>query len=173
MNGLVALHSPTGEPEPEMTTNISAHTTIMWRLLDFASLQRSQTGQSLFQASWEGTLRTRASSREQVALEDPEISSPPGDLQTSTGNYAAPPDWFSPLTHSSPGAARQQQGLPAAGNQSQIDVAGTQHVSLQQGYTGPLTWAWGAGDPNVALDPWTQLYDRTGPEPGWWNYGNL
>lgn len=127
----------------------------------------------MFEASWEGSLRTRASSDDQVTLEEPQVNSPPGDLQTTTGGYAAPPDWFLPLANSASQASRQSQALVTDASPGHRSALAHDQVSLEHGFGEASAWVWGTGDQNVTLDPWTQFYSRAGPEPGWYDYGNL
>lgn len=144
----------------------------MWKLLDFASLHRSPLGQSIFRDSWAADTRMQASSDEQMTMEEPQVNSPPGDLQTTTGDYASQPDWFSPLTSTSPQISRQYRTQTAGNSHSQLGLTAAETPTMRQGYEEPA-WVWGANDSHVALDPWTQFYGRAGPEPGWYDYGNL
>jgi hypothetical protein len=108
-----------------------------------------------------------------MALEDPEMASPPGDFQTSVGNYAAPPDWFSPPeAGSSAHADKPSDGSDRPTDSDNITMGATGQTETQQRvpWTG---WAWNTGDANMAYDPLAQLYNRSVPDSGWWDYGNL
>lgn len=148
--------------------------------MDFASPRRSrEPGQSVFHSSLEDTLRTRASSHDhQMALEEPELNSPPRDYQTATGAYAPAPDWYSPLTQSPTHTHNQIQGVQSHTSAPQAENSASipdQQQPLQQhAFQGSADWtAWRPDESSAVYDPWSQFYERSGPTPGWWDYGNL
>lgn len=148
--------------------------------MDFASPRRPRnSGQTLFHSSMEDILRTRASSHDQMTLEDPEPSSPPDDYRTSIiGGYAAPPDWFAPLTQSPEYSTRQvhdpqSQQINPAEIVAEADISGEQVQQQQPTFPDSTAWTWRPDDPSATYDPWSQFYDRAGPAQGWWDYGNL
>lgn len=147
--------------------------------MDFASPRRSRApGQSLFHSSLENALRSRASSDDQTALEEPEVNSPPQDYQTSTGGYAPAPDWYSPLTQSPTYTHKQMHGVRPHTSVSQAETAANmpdQPQPLQQhAFQGSADWTgWRPDESGAVYDPWSQFYERSGPTPGWWDYGNL
>lgn len=114
-------------------------------------------------------------------LEDPDIAgSPPGDLQTTAGSYAEPPNYFSPTKNTSPGAARHEALHEEAVLTSHIGVEASirplgAELRPQNLSAGHPSWAWEpSADSNMFYDPFTQFYDRGGgPETSWWDYGNL
>ena len=174
MDSLVESASSTKESDQAPLTNISTHTSLMWNIMDFASPRRCRApGQSLFHSSLEDTLRSRASSHDQMALEEPEINSPPCDYQTSTGGYAAPPDWFSPLTQSPTYTTKQYHDAQSHMHQADATTNLSEQPQLQHAFQGPADWTWRPDDSNAVYDPWSQFYERAGPVQGWWDYGNL
>lgn len=155
---------------------LSDHISLMWKILDFASMQHphASLGQSLFQASWEANLRSRASSHEQMALEDPEMDSPPGDFQTSVGSYAAAPDWFSPpVVTSSPEQSKQREETRTEAVQDGMSAVPTGQAEVQHNMTGLSNWIWDPNDTNMMYDPFAQFFNRGGPDSRWWDGGNL
>lgn len=116
-------------------------------------------------------------------LEDPEIEgSPPGDFQTTAGNYAEPPDWFSPVTETPLDPPQEEQRHKDPSRDMVTGGAGTVSVPpvgpdlRQQNLTaGHPGWGWDPGsDANMFYDPFTQFQDRVGgPDTSWWDYGNL
>ncbi|KIX07126.1 uncharacterized protein Z518_05103 [Rhinocladiella mackenziei CBS 650.93] len=177
LDQLVNLALPTEQPEQARSTNIATNTSLMWKILDFAAPRRSSfSGKSSFESSFQDTIRFRDGSQDQATLEDPELQSPPGDIQNSTGEYSAPPDWFStPNTSTSPQIVRQMAEGPSEEHQEELAAApggqseNPQNLNLPE----PSNWTWGPGDANITYDPWTQFYDRAGAHSGWWDFGNL
>jgi hypothetical protein len=144
----------------------------MWRVLDFANLDRAlPESKGLFDVSINDLRRQRTELTDEAALEEPIISSPRADFQTSTGEYAAPPDWFSPLNTASPATARHQESIDTTTHTIPPDL--TMSGTDTRGDTYQPQWTWGPGDATIAYDPWTQFYDRAGPQSGWWDFGNL
>ncbi|ETN43601.1 uncharacterized protein HMPREF1541_02760 [Cyphellophora europaea CBS 101466] len=170
----VQLVSSSTSPVQGHSSSFSAHTSLMWKILRFTTMSHSKhTGRSLFHPSLENSVLSRASSHDQVAIDEPELDDPPEDYQTSTGAYAAPPDWYSPMTSSSPQATRQQlEGQPHMFRES-FSNHSLEQVPVQQNHPTAAVWTWRPGDAYTAPDPWSQFYERGGAEQGWWEYGNL
>ena len=176
IDNLIQISSQESQPHEVPSTMISDHISLMWKILDFASMQRSHCplGQSLFQESWEADMQSRASSHEQMALEDPEMDSPPGDFQTSVGSYAAAPDWFSPpIVNTSPQQTIQRDQLRPEDDPEGVSAAATAHGEAQQSLAGLSNWIWDPIDTNMIYDPFTQYFNRSAPDSRWWDGGNL
>lgn len=174
MDSLIEGASSPEQSEQGTLTNISTHTSLMWSIMDFASPRRSRApGQSLFHSSLEDTRRSRASSHDHMALEEPELNSPPRDYQTATGGYAAPPDWFSPLTQSPSYTNKPYNGGQSHIHQAEAAANLPDQPQLPPTFQGPADWNWQPDDSNAVYDPWSQFYERAGPAQGWWDYGNL
>jgi hypothetical protein len=162
------------QSESAIPRNIAANTSLMWRILDFAAPHRSTRQHSdLFQSSFRETILSRASSHFQTAFDEPEVHSPPGDLQDSTGDYAAPPDWFSPLNSTSPSAVRQTLENDSASRLLSVPPQRQAQSATFPDVQDTSISVWGATEFDVAYAPWTHFYNRPGPETGWWDFGNL
>lgn len=176
IESLIQLSSRENQPNEVPSTTISDHISLMWNILDFGSSQGSHSslGQSLFRESWEADMQSRASSHEQMSLEDPEMDSPPGDFQTSVGSYAAPPDWFSPPTiNTSPQQEMQRDETRINADSEVVSAIATGHAEVQQSLAGLSNWIWDPVDTNMAYDPFTQYFNRSAPNSRWWDAGNL
>jgi hypothetical protein len=120
-------------------------------------------------------------------MEDPELHTPPAELNTATGHYAPPPDWFSPATTTSPDVIRKitngrsetqhgDLGRPEVPEAQEAQEGAEEQAGLFE-YTQDLpelsSWSWGPDYADVTYDTWVQLYDRSGPNTRWWDFGNL
>jgi hypothetical protein len=182
-------HQPTNSCESAAASSpVFSQISLVWKILDFASSQRLQTGSSLFQASWAATIRLpprpKDASHDQMVLEDPAIEgSPPADYRTTAGSYAEPPDWFSPevtsqqpvndeVPISRPSAALQDVVKASASGAMPLPAPELRQQNLTAEYPG---WAWNpASDTGIFYNPFTQVGDRLGAsDPSWWDCGNL
>lgn len=101
----------------------------------------------------------------------------PSDVHNTTGHYAPPPDWFSPqpAAPTSAGLIEEIAGSPPEAQAEQAEAARAENQQRWQIENLPelSNWSWGPDDANITYDPWTQFYDRSGPNSGWWDFGNL
>ncbi|CAK7237694.1 hypothetical protein SBRCBS47491_010084 [Sporothrix bragantina] len=182
-------------PTLHTSTTLSDNISLIWRILDFAAFQQPNApmGQSLFQPSLRDSLRPRAASPQPMDLEDPQVESPPKDFQTSTGDYAAPPDWFTP-----PDMPAAAGATPVPVPPMVMPVTTSGPVDVQAHHTGHTAhtahaahsghmmddlsiWTtWETTQPNDAapsmiFDPFGQLFlSRNAPDYSrWWDGGNL
>ncbi|CAK7211063.1 hypothetical protein SCUCBS95973_001003 [Sporothrix curviconia] len=199
-----ASSSSTAQQPPassQTSTTLADNISLIWRILDFAAFQQpgASLGQSLFRPSLRDSLQPRAASPQPMDLEDPQVESPPKDFQTSTGDYAAPPDWFTPpdmpgATGATPAAVPPME-LPVTTTTSEpVDVqtghtAPTVHIDHTASHTGhagntmddlSIWTTWETTQPNDAapsmiFDPFGQLFlSRNAPDYSrWWDGGNL
>lgn len=182
-------HQPTDRRHTAATSSpISSQISLVWKILDFASSHRLQTGNSLFQESWTATIRLpprpKYASHDQMVLEDPAIEgSPPADYRTTAGSYAEPPDWFSPEgTSQEPVSDAVPTNQPSESLQDVVEASASAAMPLpapelrQQNLTADYPgWAWNpASDTGIFYNPFTQVGDRLGAaDPSWWDCGNL
>lgn len=182
--GTGADRSTSIPPSTTPTTMADNISLILWRILDFAAMQQPNTplGQSLFQPPLAADLQPppAANGVDQMDLQDPEVESPPDDFQTSLGAYASAPDWFSPpgTTNTNTGATNNVSKEPSMTNAPTIVAPATAPpVEATHHHMDDLSnWNWDTQPSDAAMmyDPFAQLFNRTtGPDPRWWDGGNL
>ncbi|KAK6369586.1 hypothetical protein LTS17_009492 [Exophiala oligosperma] len=178
LDQLISLALPTTQQQQGQSTSITTNTALMQKILDFAAPQGSSfSGEGLFHLDFVGHVRSRRASWEDTTVVNPDIHAMPSDVHNTTGHYAPPPDWFSPqpAAPTSAGLIEEIAGSPPEAQAEQAEAARAENQQRWQIENLPelSNWSWGPDDANITYDPWTQFYDRSGPNSGWWDFGNL